>query len=204
MRETNIQIIPYRRFVGGHNDKATYYQPILDALDYTPAILDHQARTVMVEGKGDFYLFTYFREVVLDDLQDVRFLPSSGANDLGPLLSLYLGWGYSFMMLLDDDAAGRAARKRYANEWYLDQRRAVTLGDLHTSLKGKKLEGLISAEGKKRIKSELGVYKLTKKQSARFFQDKLATGDKFAFDRETMRNVRVVFKAIREFFQDDA
>lgn len=204
VRETDIRVIPYKRFVGENNDKATYYQPILDALDYTPAILDHQAKTVMVEGKGDFYLFTYFKDVILGEDSDLRFLPSSGANDLGPLVSLYLGWGYSFRILLDDDTVGRAAKKRYLEDWYLPDGMAETIGDIHSSLKGKKLEDLISAEGKKRIKTSLGLGKLTKKQSARFFQDKLATGEKFSFDAETLKNIKLVFKSIDAHFEGGA
>ena len=203
LRETDIRVVPYKRFVGEHNDKATYYQPILDALDYTPAILDHQAKTVMVEGKGDFYLFTYFKDVIFGNLHDVRFLPSAGANRLGPLISLYLGWGYSFKVLLDDDTAGQSAKKRYLKEWYLDVEMVETIGDLDKKLKGKKLEGLISAEGRKLMKSSLGISRLTKKQFALFFQDKLSTKEKFAFDTETTKNIELVFKVIGDFFDVD-
>lgn len=200
VQETDIQVIPYRRFVGENNDKATYYQPILDALDYTPAILDHQSKTVMVEGKGDFYLFSYFKDIIFDGTPDVQFLPSSGANDLGPLISLYLGWGYSFKILLDDDSAGRMAQTRYLDEWFLADRQVHTIGNLHPTLKNKKLEDLISFKDKDSIKKSLGINKLTKKQLARFFQDKSATKNTFTFDEETKENMKLVLKAIGEFF----
>jgi hypothetical protein len=196
VHETDIKVSPYRKFVGENPDKSTYYQPILDALDYSPSILEHQSNTIMVEGKGDYYVFTYFNEIVFGNKKKLRFLPSSGANDLGPLISLYLGWGYEFTVLLDDDSAGKSAKKRYIDEWYLNDTTIKTLVDLDNNLSRKKLESLLSSEGKKIIKDQLGVQRVTKKQITRFFQDKLASGDKIKFDKETQNNFKMVFKEL--------
>lgn len=200
--ETSINVTPYRRFVGENPDKSTYYQPILDALDYAPSILDHQSKTVMVEGKGDFYVFTYFKEVVLENNSSIRFLPSSGASGLGPLISLYLGWGYIFKILLDDDAAGKKAKKRYINEWYLDESIVETLGTVENNLSGKKLENLISQNGVKIVKEQLGIDKVSKKQLIRFFQDKLARREKVDFDDDTTTNFKSVFKVLNNYFDN--
>ena len=196
-RETNVEVTLYKRFVGENADQPTYYQPILDALDYTPAVLEHHKNTVMVEGKGDFYFFTYFKEIVLKEYSDIRFLPSSGANDLGPLVSLYLGWGYPFLIVLDDDPAGRTARDRYVDEWYLDPNYTLTLGDMDASLEGKKLEGLLTTDGKDLIKTEINKPRLTKKQQGRFFQSKLATGEYFQFDDVSIENVKKILDQLR-------
>jgi len=200
INETNIRVSPYRRFVGENPDKSTYYQPILDALDYAPSIMEHQPKTVMVEGKGDYYVFTYFNEVILSNANNLHFLPSSGANELGPLISLYLGWGYSFKILLDDDSAGKNAKKSYIAEWYLDRTTVETLGDLDKSLKRKKLEGLISTEGKNIIKDQLGLKKLSKRNLVRFFQEKLAVGQKVTFDVETINNFKTVVDKLFKHF----
>ena len=194
--ETDIKVSSYRRFVGENPDKPTYYQPILDALNYSPSILDHQSNTIMVEGKGDFYVFTYFMEVVFTDIKDIRFLPSSGANDLGPLISLYLGWGYKFTILLDDDSAGKKARKRYIDEWYLNESTVQTIGCIDDKLAGKKLEDLITSDGIELIKEELDIKKASKKQIARFFQDRLARKQKMLFDKITINNFLSVLTAV--------
>lgn len=193
--ETDIVITPYRKFVGENPDKATYYQPILDALDYRPSVLEHDSGAVFVEGKSDFYVLTYFAQLFFPD-SNLRFLPSAGSNDIGPLISLYLGWGYDFIVLLDDDRTGREAKARYIDEWYLDDKVVMTLGDLDPTMKGTKLESLISAQGKELIKKEAGVAKVSKKHIARFFQSKLATSEKFEFDKATLESFRLVIDAL--------
>lgn len=198
--ETNIKVYAYRQFVGENPDKATYYQPILDALDYTPSVLEHQSKTVMVEGKGDFYVFSYFKEVIFENDSDLKFLPSSSANSLGPLISLYLGWGYSFRILLDDDRTGKAAKQRYINDWYLDPSIVGTIADHDNEFNGRKLEDLISKDGKGIIKQELGLQRLSKKRLIRFLQDKHARKEKVSFDLETQQNFKRIIESLEKNF----
>lgn len=202
--ETSINVTSYRRFVGENPDKSTYYQPILDALDYSPSILEHQSRTVMVEGKGDFYVFTYFNKIIFKDDTSILFLPSSGAGRLGPLISLYLGWGYVFKVLLDDDAAGKKARAHYIKEWYLDKSIVETLGTVDEKLVGYKLEDLISPAGVEIVKEQLGVDDISKSLITRFFQDMLARRQEVEFDSATINNFRTIFDAINKYFQNKA
>lgn len=202
--ETSIKVTSYRRFVGESPNKATYYQPILDALDYTPNVLEHHTNTVMVEGKGDFYVFTYFKEVILENESNVQFLPSSGAGGLGPLISLYLGWGYKFKILLDDDFAGVKARKRYIKEWYLDDTVVETLGTIESNLSNKKLEDMITSDGIDIIKESLGVDKVSKTQLVRFFQDKFARKEKISFDDGTKENFSSVITALSNHFENSS
>ena len=199
-RDTDIKVLAYRRFVGENPDKSTYYQPILDALDYSPSSIEHQSETVMVEGKSDFYVFTYFKNVILNEQRKLQFLPSSGANDLGPLIALYLGWGLTFKILLDDDKAGKEAKKRYMDEWYLDDSTVSTIGEIDETLTNKRLEGLISKEGKQIIKDHLELSKLTKKQIAHFFQEKLARNEEVSFDESTISNFQLVIANVCKYF----
>ena len=201
-RDTDIKVLAYRRFVGENPDKSTYYQPILDALDYSPSSIEHQSKTVMVEGKSDFYVFTYFKNVILDEQRKLQFLPSSGANDLGPLISLYLCWGFTFKILLDGDKKGKEAKKRYMDEWYLDDSTVSTIGEIDGTLTNKRLEDLISKEGKQIIKEHLGLSKLTKKQIAHFFQEKLARNEKVSFDESTLSNFQLVVANACQYFDN--
>jgi len=194
--ETDIRVTPYRRFVGENPNKSTYYQPILDALDYRPSILEHQSRTIMIEGKNDFYAFSYFKDVIFSLKSDLKFLPSTGASGLGPLISLYLGWSFEFKILLDDDNEGRAAQKRYMENFYLDNDRILTLSQLDKRFRNKRLEGLFTEEAKKRIKENLGVKKLSKKMIGNFLQDKLARKEKFEFDQQTVENFKKVLNIL--------
>jgi ABC-type Mn2+/Zn2+ transport system ATPase subunit len=109
---TSISATPYRRFVAEHPDQTSYFQPVLDLLDYRPSTLEPVPDVVLVEGKSDFYLLRYAREV-LGLGADVRLVPGSGAGSLDPLIRLYVGWGKSFVVLLDGDAEGRRQKERY-------------------------------------------------------------------------------------------
>jgi len=198
--ETSIKVTPYRSFVGQSPNKSTYYQPILDALDYKPNILEHHSNTVMVEGKGDFYVFTYFKDVILENKSNLQFLPSSGASGLGSLISLYLGWGYKFKILLDDDFAGIKARKRYMKDWYLDDTVVETLGSINSNLADKKLEDMITPEGIDIIKKDLNIDDISKSHLVRFFQDKFARKEKIEFDDGTKNNFTSVITTLSAYF----
>lgn len=201
-QEPNVIVSSYKTFVGENPDKTTYFQPILDAIKYSPSILEHQKNTIMLEGKGDFYVFNYFKEVIFKSYENITLVPSSGANDLGPLISLYLGWGYDFLILLDDDNAGESAKQKYLQDWYLPEYVCNTLGDIDINLTNKKLEDLISKQGKDIIKEYIGSEKLSKKQIVHFFQENLAMKQIVEFDEETISNFQLVLDWASEKFND--
>jgi len=184
--ETNIHVKKYREFVGQSPAKITYFQPILDKLDYAPAKLEVGVTAVFVEGKNDFYMMAYFNEIIFKSKHKLKIVPSSGANDLGPLISLYLGWGRKFLVLLDDDKAGRKACERYIEEWILSKSDVITLADAVPSSKGKAIESILTPAGISLIGTELGKGAPTKKEIGRFFQEKYAQGQAIQFDKDTL------------------
>ena len=88
-RETNIKVEKYRDFVGKNPDKETYFQPILDTLDYVPSDLELVSDAVFVEGKNDYYTIKYFIQSL--EMDDISIFPGSGSGALDSLISLYLG-----------------------------------------------------------------------------------------------------------------
>jgi predicted ATP-dependent endonuclease of OLD family len=113
---TAISATPYRQFSTEHPDQTSYFQPILDLLDYRPSVLEPIPDVVLVEGKSDFYLLRYARDV-LGIGADVKLVPSTGAGSLGPLIQLHVGWGKTFFVLLDGDKAGVEEKERYEDEF---------------------------------------------------------------------------------------
>ncbi|MEN9646626.1 MAG: hypothetical protein RL238_3295 [Actinomycetota bacterium] len=109
---TSISAVPYRRFVNDNPDRTSYIQPVLDVLDYRPSSLELVPASVLAEGKSDFYLLRYFIDV-LGATPDLPVTPGTGAGSLDTLISLHLGWGRSFCVLLDGDAEGVKQRARY-------------------------------------------------------------------------------------------
>lgn len=197
---TNIHMQKYRDFVGQYPMKMSYYQPILDKLQYTPSKLEFHSPNVLFEGKNDFYFFEYFRRQNFSD-QNLSFMPSGGADDLGTLISLFLGWGKPFIGLLDDDDQGRAAKKRYTQEWFLDDGDVITIGDVDEKFLGWKCENLIADADRQKLRESIGGNgKLSKKEIARFFQEKCARDEAFLFTDETINNVGTVIKKLSDHF----
>ncbi len=190
--QTNIHVKKYREFVGQNPSKITYFQPILDRLDYAPAKLELGAAAVFMEGKNDFYMMSYFNEVIFQNKFPIRIMPSSGANDLGPLIALYLGWGKKFLVLLDDDKAGQLAKTRYIADWLLPESQVLTIANALSFLKGKAIERILSAHALKLIATDIGKSSVTKKEIGRFFQEKFAKAEPMQFDSETKKAAETI------------
>ena len=153
----------------------------MNAIEYSPSELEFVSNAVFVEGKNDFYTIQYFNEIVLDSHDPLSILPGTTASGFDPLISLYLGWGKRFVILLDDDAEGRKNRARYVDEWYLPASQVVTLGDLSPSWKNCEMEDLLMKQDIAQIRSKFYPTKkkgqLTKKEIARALQEKLICRD---------------------------
>ena len=111
--DTDIKIYKYRDFVSKHPDQTTYFQPILDVLDYSPSRLENIPNVVMIEGKNDFYTLKYFYEKILCCTGQLNLMPGGGAGSLDDVIRLYLAWGREFIILLDAGKEGLKQKKRY-------------------------------------------------------------------------------------------
>lgn len=110
---TNIEVQRYRAFINKHPNQHTYYQPILDVLEYCPSNLEAVVDVVMVEGKNDFYTLSYLQELIIKPEKKIAFLPGTGSGSLDTVIRLYYAWGRNFIVLLDSDAEGRKQKTRY-------------------------------------------------------------------------------------------
>jgi ABC-type polar amino acid transport system ATPase subunit len=61
---------------------------------------------VLLEEPSAFYYFKAFKQLINED-RDINFIPSSGVTKLPLLVNLFLGWGLDFIVLTDDDDAGK-------------------------------------------------------------------------------------------------
>lgn len=146
IKKTNVSIEPYREFVIKHPHNTAYFQPILDVLDYAPSNLESLSKCVFLEGKNDFYTLAYFQEIILGATKILNLAPSTGSGNLDTLISLYIGWGKEFVILLDSDKEGSRQKKRYIENFgILVEPRIFALDDVETSWKGFKMEKLFDA-----------------------------------------------------------
>ena len=200
-RDTNIKVERYREFVGKNPNKETYFQPILDTLDYVPNKLEYIPDAIMVEGKNDFYIIKYFYDHAKNNSDSIGVLPGTGSGALDSLITLYLGWGRNFIILLDDDAAGRKEKKRYMEGWYLPHEQVFTLGDVSKEWKGFELEKLITDDDLKALCKEhyagKNLNKLTKKDICRAIQEKLLKGEEGHFSTDTINNFDKLFEGLK-------
>lgn len=203
-RETNIKIENYRQFVGENPDKETYFQPILDTLDYVPSNLELVNDAIFVEGKNDFYVLKYFESIVFKNKKALHIIPGTGAGKLDTLIALYLGWGKKFIIVLDDDDAGRAEKERYKEEWLLSDTNILTLSDINENFIGYTIEELIDRKDRIELKNEFFPgrknHKISKKELARILQEKLLKKAKTNFTESTINNFKSLISTVKSRF----
>jgi predicted ATP-dependent endonuclease of OLD family len=129
---TDIAIESYRNFVGTYPDQRTYFQPILDVLEYKASNLENVPDVVMIEGKSDFYALQYFQDAILKSERGLNLLPGMGAGGLDSAIQLYYAWGRNFIILLDSDNEGENQKKRYIEKFgSIVTSRIFTFGDIN-------------------------------------------------------------------------
>lgn len=200
-RDTDIQISRYREFVSRYPGRQNYFQPILDVLDYAPSALESISDAIFVEGKTDFYMIKYFDAVVLQNEELLPMIPGTGAGTLDTLISLYLGWGKNFIILLDDDEEGKKCQERYIHEWNLPKSGVLTLRDISEEWARFEMEKLLCDSDINSIKTEfysgrMG-NKISKKDIARAFQEKLIRENADGISSEAKSNFGKLIHALR-------
>lgn len=114
-----ISAVKYYNYVGQGlgSDNVSYFQPILDALDYQPSTVEPIPDIVITEGKNDWYTFKYFEEVILTRNKKLNFYPGAGRDKLNEIIRLYLAWGKKFIVILDGDTPGQKSKEKYIKEF---------------------------------------------------------------------------------------
>ncbi len=195
---TKVTLHKYREFVASHPNQTTYFQPILEVLDYSPSKLENVPNVIMLEGKNDFYTFKYIFEVVLNGKFNLNLLPGGGAGTLDAPIQLYLAWGRNFVALLDSDEAGAKEKLRYQDKFGgLVTDRIFTLSDINTTWSKLSMESLFSEKEKIRIQNFAypGASKFSKTHFNRAIQEAYLTGKDLKITKTTVSK----FQKIADF-----
>ncbi len=154
-KNTNIKISRYREFAVKYPNQSNYFQPILEVLDYRPTNLELVPSAVITEGKNDFYTLNFIQEVIRKDTDSIKFIPGTSSSNLETLISLYLGWGRRFLILLDSDKEGMKQKKRYEEAYGLSMSGLIfTLKDIDTTWDNFETENLFSTSDKIKIQTK--------------------------------------------------
>lgn len=97
------------------NDKGAL-SPIYQALQLNFAN-DFLGKVVITEGITDYYLFSLLQKHSNSIKNDIKIIPSSGASQSSTLLSIAIPFSENFLLLLDNDTAGKTAQKKYIKEF---------------------------------------------------------------------------------------
>ena len=148
---------------------------------------------VITEGISDFHAYSAICKEQLKKAK-FEFVPGLGAGASAPLISFLIASGQPFIVLLDDDAAGKKEAGAYREKWYLTKDTVFTLKFLDDSLQGKKLETLISdkthkiicnnfsKEGNTASKKEIGIY-FAEKNYTTLEKEEISSGSRDVFHK---------------------
>jgi len=196
----SITVRKYRDYVGQNPDRMTYFQPVLDRLDFAPSNFDILRPSLLVEGKGDYIILSFIKEIVLRDIEPPFIVPTRGATAMGELIGLFLGWRIPFFVCLDDDAAGRSARSTYLQDWGLDSSQVATYCDVSPALRGARIEGLLSPADIQLVSCYFGMSTVPNKGQIRlFFSEHFAARKPVAIAQSTLNNVIALLRLARTF-----
>ena len=129
-------------YIRGKSINTTIYQPLMDVLNIIPTNFDIPwQKCVITEGPSDMNVLWVVANAINDGVSsDVAVYPGSSAANLDSLISLNIGWGASFKVLLDGDAEGINAGAKYIERYALDDESVVYLPD------GSEIENQISSK----------------------------------------------------------
>lgn len=198
-RETDVDVVPYKKFAAEHPNQKDYFQPILDTLDYRPSRLEMVPKILVVEGKNDYYTLRYMIEVVMKQELEFSLYPGNGARGNLQVISLYIAWAKDFLVCLDADDAGENAKEYYVEKLgKIVDDKIFTLKDVSAGWASKSTEALFTDREKMMVVNSL--YPRQQRYSKEKFniavQNLLYKKQQLAFNQTTIDR----FVKIQEFF----
>lgn len=173
----------------------------MDALEYAPARLEPNQRSILIEGKTDFYCFEYFNQIQFENEFSISLFPGGGSGTLDPLITLLAGWGVEFLILLDGDASGLKESSRYKEKFEsLVTNRITNISELLGSSENTKIENVFDSSDLEKIRVSFfpNEKKLTKKLLHHGIQEMLANKVKLGFSEKTLVNFKTLLKKLEE------
>lgn len=195
---TKIKATKYKEFLSNYPSRSSYFQPVIESLDYIAPELIGNPPYLLVEGISDYYALVTAQKISKINL-NFKILPGVGSGASGPLISLMMGRGEHFLILLDDDAAGRKECARYKTGWFLPETTVFTLATISEKFSEMALEKLIDDNTIELIKNH---YEMTtapsKKQIGWYLSEACAKSDtnRASISVDTLNNLKEVLEFV--------
>ncbi len=98
-----IELYSIHEYKDDAKSKRSAFQPITDALQIKPLILDLNYKNVLItEGIYDYYVFEMFK-----GKRKINILPAANAESIKYFISLMIAWQINYKALWDNDDEGR-------------------------------------------------------------------------------------------------
>ena len=187
---TNITAIPYKNFVAQYPNQQDYYQPVLDALDYQPGLLEKVPNIIITEGKNDYYTLCYVNDVIMNKkYKKIHLMPGAGCNKNSTVIQLYMAWNKPFLILLDGDKAGEKSKKEYITCFGEPIKECIKLyNDFVPEIGNAMMEDIFSEEEKLNItqRFDKAATKYNKSAFNTAIQSALINKEKIVLSKETV------------------
>mgnify|MGYP006322942115 CR=1 FL=1 len=192
-----VNAIKYKQYLNSFPARTHYFQPVIDRLQYVVPEIVGTSPCVILEGISDYYAL----KAALRSGGKLGFnlIPGVGSSASGNLISLLMGRGEKFIVLLDDDKEGRKARDRYREEWILPEQVVITLADIDASFEGMALETLVGKDSLEVAQNSLGLSSLpTKAQYSLILAEYLYRADTSVeiFSPQGLQNLHSVLTSL--------
>ncbi|MDL5597520.1 AAA family ATPase [Bacillus subtilis] len=193
-----VNAIKYKQYLNSFPTRTHYFQPVIDRLQYVVPEIVGTSPCVILEGISDYYAL---KAATLRTGGKLGFnlIPGVGSSASGNLISLLMGRGERFIVLLDDDKEGRKARDRYREEWILPEQVVITLADIDASFEGMALEALVREDSMEAAQKSLGLSSLpTKAQYGLILAEYLYRADTSVeiFSAQGLQNLHTVLTSL--------
>lgn len=190
---------------------APIHTAIVEAIGHDPAhgISAQYKHNVILEGVSDYYFITAVAEITGEKtiLSNAKLIPSTGASTTNLLASLFTGWGLDYVVLLDNDSAGRQAKTNIEKKCISPK---VMLVPSEIEDKGQTLEDLFTIEDFRRyVLADTDLSQFTSTDSNSLIFDTLAKDkthalnkalwSKLFYDRAKSRNIQLSEASITNF-----
>jgi predicted ATP-dependent endonuclease of OLD family len=129
-----VDCIRFGDYIKGSDSNVSFYQPLYDCLEIVPNNFSIPwDKAIITEGPSDA-LALELMERVLGQTHDHAIYPGTSANNLSTLISLNLGWGSKFRVMLDSDTDGAENREKYIRDFGLEPGQIILLPGKNTEI----------------------------------------------------------------------
>ena len=166
--------------------------PILMAMGmnmaYSFTSMDNKKINIVTEGISDY---NYLKAFLLQKnyKKEYNIIPSSGVDNIHNIISILIGWGYSYKVVLDQDGQGRKQFRTLINNLLVDADNIKFIDGTNKENKDTKktIEDLFSEEDKNNIGINNDDYEIEKAYYSLEILKKVENNE-YMFNKQTIEN----------------